>query len=115
MAKKRVGKFPKAFRQMAVDRLNQCENIVTLAKPLGISRRLLYTWREKLEPLERGEGPPATSREAMLRKEINHLKAWKWIFSEVPWAMSRRDASSTARLARGIYATIPAVMSKSWP
>ena len=43
MAKKRVGKFPRAFRQMAVDRLAQCENIVALAKELGISRRLLYT------------------------------------------------------------------------
>ena len=74
MAKKRVGKFPKAFRQMAVDRLNQCDNIGELAKELGIHRRLLYAWREKLEPLERGEGPPATSREATLRKEISHLK-----------------------------------------
>ena len=27
-----MSKFPKAFRQMAVDRLNQCENVVTLAK-----------------------------------------------------------------------------------
>ena len=26
MAKKRVGKFPKAFRQMAVNRLTQCDN-----------------------------------------------------------------------------------------
>ena len=74
MTKKRVGKFPKAFRQMAVDRLNQCDNIGELAKELGIHRRLLYAWREKLEPLERGEGPPATSREATLRKEISHLK-----------------------------------------
>ncbi len=74
MAKKRVGKFPKAFRQMAVDRLNQCDNIGELAKELGIHRRLLYAWREKLEPLERGEEPPATSREATLRKEISHLK-----------------------------------------
>ena len=74
MAKKRVSKFPKAFRQMAVDRLNQCDNIGELAKELGIHRRLLYAWREKLEPLERGEGPPATSREATLRKEISHLK-----------------------------------------
>ena len=73
MAKKRVGKFPKAFRQMAVDRLNQCENIVTLAKELGISRRLLYTWREKLEPRE-SNGPPANSREATLRKEVSQLK-----------------------------------------
>ena len=58
MAKKRVGKFPTAFRQMAVNRLEQCDNIVALAKELGISRRLLYTWREKLEPLERS-GEPA--------------------------------------------------------
>ena len=32
MAKKRVGKFPKVFRQMAVDRVNHCENIVELAR-----------------------------------------------------------------------------------
>jgi transposase-like protein len=74
VAKKRVGKFPKAFRQMAVDRLNQCDNIGELAKELGIHRRLLYAWREKLEPLERGEGPPGTSREATLRKEMSQLK-----------------------------------------
>ena len=74
MAKKRVGKFPKAFRQMAVDRLTQCDNIVALAKELGISRRLLYTWREQLEPVERGDAPPATSREAPLRKEVSRLK-----------------------------------------
>lgn len=74
MAKKRVGKFPKAFRQMAVDRLNQCENIVTLAKELGVSRRLLYTWREKLEPTASGVGPPVNTREATLRKEVSQLK-----------------------------------------
>jgi len=74
VAKKRVGKFPKAFRQMAVNRLNQCENIVTLAKELGVSRRLLYTWREKLEPTVSGAGPPANAREATLRKEVSQLK-----------------------------------------
>ena len=74
MAKKRVEKFPKAFRQMAVDRLTQCDNIVALAKELGISRRLLYTWREKLEPVERSEGPPTNSRETTLRKEVSRLK-----------------------------------------
>ena len=74
MAKKRVGKVPKAFRQMAVDRLNQCENIVALAKELGVSRRLLYTWREQLEPTASGAGPPANAREATLRKEVSQLK-----------------------------------------
>ena len=73
--KKRVGKFPKAFRQMAVDRLNQCENIVTLAKELGVSRRLLYTWREHLEPAENGDGPlPLNSRERTLHQEVSRLK-----------------------------------------
>ena len=76
MTKKRVGKFPKSFRQMAVDRLTQCDNIVALAKELGISRRLMYTWREQLEPVETPEGPrlPANSRESTLRKEVSRLK-----------------------------------------
>jgi transposase-like protein len=74
VAKKRVGKFPKAFRQMAVERLNHCENIVELAKELGISRRLLYGWREKLELLDRSGEPPANAREAPLRKEVSQLK-----------------------------------------
>ncbi len=75
MAKKRVGKFPKAFRQMAVDRLKQCENIVELAKELGIHRRLLYRWRDQLEPTETGDSPaPANSRESTLRKEVSQLK-----------------------------------------
>jgi len=59
---------------MAVERLNQCENLVELAKELGVHRRLLYGWREKLKPLESGEGPPATSREVTLRQEISRLK-----------------------------------------
>jgi len=58
---------------MAVDRLMQCDNSVELAKELGISRRLLYTWREQLEPRE-SHGPPANSREATLRKEVSQLK-----------------------------------------
>ena len=41
MAKKRVGKFPKAFQQYAVARLKQCDNIVALSKELGVHRRLL--------------------------------------------------------------------------
>jgi transposase-like protein len=74
MAKRRVGRYPKAFKQRAVERLNQCENIVALSQELGVSRRLLYTWREKLEPVESGEGPPATSRESTLRHEVSRLK-----------------------------------------
>ena len=74
MAKRRVGRYPKAFKQRAVERLNQCENIVALSQELGVSRRLLYTWRDQLDPVERSEGPPANSRESTLRKEISQLK-----------------------------------------
>jgi transposase len=75
VAKKRVGKFPRAFRQYAVARLTQCENIVALSKELGVHRRLLYRWRDQLEPAESGEGPvPGNWRETTLRKEVNRLK-----------------------------------------
>jgi transposase-like protein len=74
VAKKRVGTFPKAFRRMAVERLEPCDHIAALAKALGVSRRLLYTWREKLESLEGGDSPPAPSREATLRTEVSQLK-----------------------------------------
>jgi len=47
VAKKGVGNCPKAFRQMAEDRLAQCDNLVELVKALGISRRLLHAWREQ--------------------------------------------------------------------
>ena len=74
MAKKRVGKFPKAFRQMAVERLKRCDNIVALSKELDVHRRLLYTWRDKLDPAETEDNPPGNSRESTLRKEVSRLK-----------------------------------------
>jgi transposase-like protein len=75
VAKKRVGKFPTSFPQYAVARLKQCDNIVALSKELGVHRRLLYTWRDQLEPAESAEGPPPlNSRETTLRKEVSRLK-----------------------------------------
>ena len=49
MAKRRVEKYPKAFRKMAVERLKGCENIVALSEERGVRRRLLYKWRDQLE------------------------------------------------------------------
>jgi transposase-like protein len=64
------------FRQVAVERLRGCENIVALAKELGVSRRQLYRWRDELDPEEPGLGKPPgeKSRASTLRKEVNHLK-----------------------------------------
>ena len=69
-----VGRYPKAFRKMAVERLKSCENIVALSEELGVHRRLLYKWRDQLEPIEDGDGPPANSRERELRQQVGQLK-----------------------------------------
>ena len=75
MAKKRVGRYPKEFRRMAVERLKQCDNIVALSRELGVHRRLLYRWRDQLDPIEASaESPPQNSRESTLRKEVHQLK-----------------------------------------
>jgi transposase-like protein len=59
---------------MAVERLKGSENIVALARKLGIHRRLLYKWRDQLELADDGKGPPANLRERELRKEVSQLK-----------------------------------------
>src|SRR5205814_9059863 len=75
VAKKRViGRYPKACWKMAVERLKRSDNIVALSQELGVHRRLLYKWRDQLEPIEDGEGPPANSRERELRQQVTQLK-----------------------------------------
>jgi transposase-like protein len=70
-----VGKYPKEFRRMAVERLKTCDNIVELSQELGVHRRLLYKWRDQFDPFDASEeSPPGNSRESTLRKEINQLK-----------------------------------------
>ena len=74
MGKRRVGRYPLAFRQMAVDRLRKCDNVVALSEELGVYRRLLYKWRQQLEPLEDDGTTPPDTREFTLTKEICQLK-----------------------------------------
>jgi transposase-like protein len=60
---------------MAVERLKRCENIVALSEELGVHRRLLYKWRDQLDPIDIGEEPPSENpRESTLRKEVGQLK-----------------------------------------
>ena len=75
MAKKRVGRYTDEFKRMCVERMKQCNDVGGLAKELGIHRRMLYRWRDQLDPVEKSEGPPAeSSREARLRHEVSQLK-----------------------------------------
>ena len=74
MGKKKVNKYPTAFRKMALERLKSCRNATELAAELGIHRTQLYKWRDQMEPVEDGPGPATNSRERELRKEIRELK-----------------------------------------
>ena len=57
---------------MAVERLMRCENIVALSEELGVHRRLLYKWRDQLDPIDiSDEPPPENPRESTLRKEVS--------------------------------------------
>jgi transposase-like protein len=56
---------------MAVARLKSCDNIGALAQELGIHRRLLYKWRDQLEPVDHGEPVPSTPE---LRQQVRQLK-----------------------------------------
>ena len=59
---------------MAVERLKSCENVVVLAEELGVHRRLLYKWRDQMEPIDDGQAPPENSKERELRLQVAQLK-----------------------------------------
>ena len=64
-------RYGSELRRQAVERMNACGNIVGLARELGVSRRVLYQWRDRLEQTD---SSPGRSRELILRKQILKLK-----------------------------------------
>jgi transposase len=74
VAKKRLRKYTKKFRRMAVERLKTSDNIVALSQELGVHRRLLYHWRDRWEALDGEEESPGNLEEWALRKENSQLK-----------------------------------------
>ena len=71
MEKRRVNKYPKAFRQMAVERMRSCENVCGVGEGTGSHRTVLYHWRNHMKP---SEGGAANSPVRRLRKEVRDLK-----------------------------------------
>jgi transposase-like protein len=69
--RKKRQQYGNEFRQQAVERTNACGNIVGLARELGICRRALYNWRERVEETD---SPPGRTRELILRRQILRLK-----------------------------------------
>src|SRR6185312_4696461 len=75
VAKHRGKAYPESFRRMALDRMKSAQSITALAIELGVGRRLLYSWRDRMEPTDIGEKlPPPPSREALLERENARLK-----------------------------------------
>ena len=75
VGKQRVGRYPKEFRRMAVERLKSCDNIVALSKELGVHRRLLYKWWDQFAPFdENAEPATGSSPQAALRRKLHQLK-----------------------------------------
>ena len=78
--KKRVGKYPLAFRREAVARMKESEHITKLAEELGLERSILYKWQKQLEPgvlaEKRRTGPKreAEARARELEREVERLK-----------------------------------------
>jgi transposase InsO family protein/transposase-like protein len=57
--------------------MNACENILRLSRELGIHRRLLYKWRDQVDPADaeaEGDVVLQNTRESALRKEMAKLK-----------------------------------------
>src|ERR1700676_199498 len=68
-------RYSRKFQRKAVERMRTSEDVVELARELGVTRRCLYKWRSKLETVEAGEeaSRPSTHT-ASYRKEIQQLK-----------------------------------------
>jgi transposase-like protein len=67
-------KFTEAYRELAVRRLKECDDVTQLCREMGISRQLLYYWRDRLERKQAKEVDPAKSAERQLRQEATQLK-----------------------------------------
>jgi transposase-like protein len=66
-------KFTTVQKQLAVLRMKECDDISALCREMGISRQLLYQWRDRLER-EQQQRDPAKAKEQQLRQENEQLK-----------------------------------------
>ena len=64
-------KFSKEFRESALRRLAVTANVSELCRELGISRQLLYSWRETQQREQQKQGQAAAQR---LRQENAQLQ-----------------------------------------
>ncbi len=76
MSEKRKLKWERrsaAFKREALDRMKTAESVKALAKELGVSRSLLYWWKQQAE--KRGESLIRCASEDRQDREVRELKA----------------------------------------
>jgi transposase InsO family protein len=61
--RKKGQRYSKEFLRQAVERMNTCGNIAGLARELGLGRRVLYYWRDRIDE---ANPPLSRTRELML-------------------------------------------------
>jgi hypothetical protein len=71
---KKVGRYPAEYRRMVVERMKQSNNLTALSRELGIDRKLMYLWREQLEPVTRTAKRVAITGEEELERRVNQLE-----------------------------------------
>ena len=71
MERRKGQRYSSEFRRQAVERMNACDNVVRLARELGVCRRALYNWRDRFDQTNPTAG---RSRELILRRQINKVK-----------------------------------------
>ena len=83
VGRKRVARYPDAFRKMAVERLKACDNVVALSKELNVPRRTLYYFRDQLsaapmqkraEPIQKRQKVADGGRQGELQRKVDQLK-----------------------------------------
>jgi transposase len=67
-------KFSEGYRRYAVERLKDYANVSKLCRELGISRQLLYGWRDRFEREREQQSDASKVTERQLRKEVSELK-----------------------------------------
>ena len=74
MGSKKVGRYPLEFRRMVVERMKQSNNITALAKELGLERKLMYGWKDQLDPESRAVKRLPVTREEQLEHKVRQLE-----------------------------------------
>ena len=96
---KKRRQFTVAFKKAAVERLAKTDNGVSLARELGINRRMLYRWRAQRQAIEAGRQRERGDPQQELR-QVKLLLAEKTLEADFFKSALQKSRSSTAPSSR---------------